>query len=329
MTAAQELFSPARPEQRVQPPTYATPRTVINCYDFFDRVFPACGLDDFTDGIYGGQPGVSYEEAQRNQHDWLLDRAGCQPGSRLLDIGCGSGSLLATAKSRGISATGLNISPRQVERCRARGLDAHLLDYRYLDGAWWGRFDAVIANGSAEHFVQPADAAAGQADRIYSELFSACHRLLDPDSSSRRFVTTVIHFHRFVPAPAELIRNPFAFRWGSPLFHTAMLFRTMGGYYPVEGQLERCATPWFHLESETDGTEDYRRTSEEWLSRVRSGLFSLRPGLSIWRDLIPFVSRNPVQSLFSILLLRTQSWQWQFRPPNPPTRLLRHVWKLA
>jgi len=126
-------------------PATAVARNVVDCYDFLDRVFPACGLDDFTEGIYGDDPLTPYELAQHNQHDYLLDEAGCRPGSRILDLGCGNGRLLARAEQRGAHATGITISPRQVTRCRARGLEVHLVDYRHLRDDWYHQFDAIIA----------------------------------------------------------------------------------------------------------------------------------------------------------------------------------------
>ena len=76
------------------------------------------------------------------------------------------------------------------------GLDVRLQDYRHPDPGWDGQFDAAIANGSVEHFVQPADAAAGRDDASYLHLFATVHRLLDPGSGAGRFVTTVIHVPR-------------------------------------------------------------------------------------------------------------------------------------
>ena len=61
-----------------------------------------------------------------------------------------------------LGAIGITISPEQVGLCRARGLDARLLDYRELGGELDGQFDAVIANGPIEHFVAPEEAAQAQ-----------------------------------------------------------------------------------------------------------------------------------------------------------------------
>ena len=47
-------------------------KTVRTCYDLLD-VALAGGIEDFTDGKYLGDPSLSYEEAQNNQVEWLLD----------------------------------------------------------------------------------------------------------------------------------------------------------------------------------------------------------------------------------------------------------------
>jgi cyclopropane-fatty-acyl-phospholipid synthase len=155
-----------------------TAQVVVNCYDFFDRVFPDSGLLDLTEGMYFGDPSIPYEQAQKNQINWLLDEVACTKGSRVLDIGCGNGTLLEAAQRRGAEAIGITISPAQVHRCRQRGLDVRLLNYRDIDGKWTDYFDAIIANGSVEHFVQPTDVIRGKADAIYHELFKICQRIM-------------------------------------------------------------------------------------------------------------------------------------------------------
>jgi hypothetical protein len=99
-----------------------------------------------------------------------------------------------------------------------------------------------------------------------------------------------------------------------------------GGYYPEPGQLRRCADGYFDLVEEVDGTEDYRLSSEEWLRRVRRAL--LFPGVvTIALRSLPVFVRAPRQFLTLLLgFLSSQSWNWQFRSPNPPTQLLRQTW---
>ena len=69
------------------------------------------------------------EEAQQQLTEHLAGLAGIKPGSRLLDIGCGfGGSSLFLAKTLGVKATGITISPIQVQMANEaavrEGLDA-------------------------------------------------------------------------------------------------------------------------------------------------------------------------------------------------------------
>ncbi|MFO0808938.1 MAG: class I SAM-dependent methyltransferase [Gemmataceae bacterium] len=311
------LLTPAR-----EPPVRPV-RRVATCYSLFDAFFPQLGLFDLTEGLYD-HPDTSFEQAQANQHNYLLDQIGCGPGFRVLDIGCGYGTLLKRAADRGASGVGLTLSCEQAEQCQAAGLEVSVLDYKALGPEWDCRFDGVVANGSLEHFAQPADAAAGRDDAVYRHLFHTVHRLLDPDSQAR-FVTTAIHFARR-PDPGDITRHPLLARPGSDAYHFALLHRGFGGWYPVPGQLERCAEGYFELVDEVDGTEDYRGTSEEWLARARRTLGSLA-GVRMLLQSVPVLLRHPVQypTLLWCLLV-SESWNWQFRPPAP-TRLLRQTWK--
>jgi cyclopropane-fatty-acyl-phospholipid synthase len=302
-------------------------RTVVGCYSAVDRFFPACGLFDLTEGMYHGNPATSYEQAQANQLDYLLDQIQCGPGRRVLDVGCGYGTLLERIRQRGAKGIGITICSEQLRYClRHKDLAVHLLDHRALPDEWDQTFDGAIANGSMEHFVRPADAAAGKQDDIYRRLFARVHRLIDPDSSMRRFATTTIHFVRKPANPLDILKNPLAFPWGSDNFHWAILERGWGGYYPEVGQLRRCADGYFDLIEEDDGTEDYRLTSREWVRRIRRALLSFKVVKIGYRS-IPVLMRSPGQFLTLLLnLLFSESWNWQFRPPNPPTRLLRQTW---
>jgi cyclopropane fatty-acyl-phospholipid synthase-like methyltransferase len=300
--------------------------TVVRCYSLFDKFFPACGLLDYTEGVYNGDPTTPYLEAQQNQIDYVLNEVGCTAGTRILEIGCGNGNLLDTARKRRAKAIGITISPEQVALCRQRGLDVRLKNYLDLDDHFYKQFDAVVANGPVEHFVQPTDAAAGLASDIYREFFEICHRLIDPFSTVRRMITTTIHFVR-APDPNNLLKSPFSFRWGTDQFHYAMLARAFGGWYPVPGQFQEAADGLFRPINTVDGTYDYHLTSEEWLRRIRGVLPTIK-GLSILGSTIPYALRHPVQ-YFTMLtcMLGSESWNWQFRGgKSAPTRLLRQTW---
>ncbi len=300
--------------------------TVVQCYSLFDRVFPLCGMLDYTEGIYGGDASVTLEDAQLRQIRYVLDQVRCVAGSRILDVGCGNGTLLDEVKRRGAEGTGITVSPEQVARCRRRGLDVRLLDYKLLSGEYDGRFDAVVCNGPIEHFVQPAQAAQGLAERIYRRMFEKLHRAIDPASSVGRFVSTTIHFVR-IPLAEDLMQVPWKFARGSDAWHWAWLARSFGGWYPAGGQFERAASGYFDLIRTDDGTQDYRITSEEWLRRIRK---SLRTpfGFKLLLGVVPFAVRHFQQACdMFICMLATESWNWQFRGSAPPTRLLRQTWQ--
>jgi cyclopropane fatty-acyl-phospholipid synthase-like methyltransferase len=296
---------------------------VRTAYDFLDRLLPQAGVRDLTEGIYNGDLATPYEVAQERQLNFLLDEISCREGFRLLDIGCGTGTLLEQAEKRGAKATGITVSPRQAKRCRQAGLDVHLVSYRDVGAQWTRQFDGIVANGSAEHFVQPQDALAGKSRDIYREMFAICHHLLDP-AGPGRFATTIIHFRGKAISPQLFLRHPFRSQWGTQAFHVAMLHHTLGGYYPVEGQLAECAQCYFSLVSEVDGTDDYRLTSEEWLRRTWR---ALRSPVS-WVKLAPFLLTQPHQGFLLLLLALTESWQWQFRGEEvSPTKLLCQTWQ--
>src|SRR5207248_2831659 len=109
-------------------------------------------------------------------------------------------------------------------------------------------------------------------------------------------------------------------------FHWAMLARSFGGWYPVEGQFQQCAAGLFRLEQTTDGTWDYHLTSEEWLRRIKSALPTWK-GLNVLASSFPYALRHPAQyvNMLTCMIL-SQSWNWQFRGEHPPTCLLRQTW---
>jgi len=92
---------------------------------------------------------ASLEEAQRHKIVTLLDRLALKPGDRLLEIGCGWGSLAIEAARRRVQVVGLTLSKEQKawaeEKIAAAGLSSQveirLQDYRETKE----RFDAVAS----------------------------------------------------------------------------------------------------------------------------------------------------------------------------------------
>lgn len=95
-------------------------------------------------------PGESLESAQRRKISRLLALAQLQPGQRLLEIGCGWGSLaVEAARTLDCHVTGITLSENQLHSARERAaaagvsdrIDFQLCDYRDVEG----RFDRIVS----------------------------------------------------------------------------------------------------------------------------------------------------------------------------------------
>ena len=106
---------------------------------------------------YFVSPDTDIDTAQQAKLDLVCRKLRLRPGERLLDIGCGWGSLLLhAAQHYGVGGVGITLSPRQVayaaDRAGALGLSSRvefrLADYRDQSDE---RFDAVASVGMIEH----------------------------------------------------------------------------------------------------------------------------------------------------------------------------------
>jgi cyclopropane-fatty-acyl-phospholipid synthase len=106
---------------------------------------------------YWAKSAYELADAQRAKHDLIARKLGLRPGMRLLDVGCGWGSLVMHAAAEyGVNAVGVTISQQQAERARKRVADAgladlveiRLQDYRDVSD---GPYDAISSVGMAEH----------------------------------------------------------------------------------------------------------------------------------------------------------------------------------
>ncbi len=325
----------ARHSVRTEPPVkmalpqptsrFAPTKLVKLCYTLVHAA-EAVGIRDLADGEF--QPtDTTLEEGIERQLNYLLDQVGCDhPGFRLLEIGCGYGHLLGLARQRGAHAVGVNISPEQVKYCNDNGLQVYCGTYRDLLEAtqWHGQFDGVIVNGSLEHWVQPEDVQADRMKPIYHESFAIAHKVLDPSALEARYVTTAIHVKREVK-PVYLLTPWYRQPRGSDRRHFSLLHNWMGGYYPVDGQLEECARPYFSLQTEMDGSLGYKIANDYRMARMLRGLYT-NPKL-IWR-IVRCLARHPlVTSTMIECYFIEKSWDWQFQGENAPMKLLRHTWR--
>ncbi|WP_433299540.1 class I SAM-dependent methyltransferase [Actinoplanes sp. CA-030573] len=102
-------------------------------------------------------PGYGLADAQRDKLDLICRKLGLKAGMRLLDVGCGWGSLaMHAAREYGVTVLGITLSAEQADYARKQVAEAGLADqveiriqdYRELDD---GPFDAISSVGMAEH----------------------------------------------------------------------------------------------------------------------------------------------------------------------------------
>lgn len=112
----------------------------------------------------------SLENAQSNKYQRVLELINPQPGSKILEIGCGWGGFAIAAAERQLRVDGITLSPSQLswanQRVKSKGLSSHvnlsLTDYRDISGqyqhivsiemfeavgeAYWDDYMAQISN---------------------------------------------------------------------------------------------------------------------------------------------------------------------------------------
>jgi 2-polyprenyl-3-methyl-5-hydroxy-6-metoxy-1,4-benzoquinol methylase len=93
-------------------------------------------------------------ENRTRQQELLKALEGYTRGRRLLDVGCGLGQLLETAKDEGWDAVGIDLSETAILLCHRRGLSAFNTDFFHgsLDEQ---RFDVIVMSELIEHVPSP------------------------------------------------------------------------------------------------------------------------------------------------------------------------------
>ncbi|MGN6847907.1 MAG: class I SAM-dependent methyltransferase [Sphingomicrobium sp.] len=148
--------------------------------------------------------GESLEQAQLNKVHRLLDRLQLAPGQRLLEIGCGWGTLAIEAAKRGARVVGLTLSTEQKAWAERKIGDAglsdrieiRLQDYREtaeqfdavasvemveaVGQRWWGAYlDSIARNLKS-------------GGRAALQFISIDHRIFDHYASSADFIQTYV-----------------------------------------------------------------------------------------------------------------------------------------
>ncbi|MGW6413566.1 class I SAM-dependent methyltransferase [Streptomyces sp. NPDC055055] len=193
-------------------------------------------------------PAYGLADAQRDKLELICRKLGLRAGDRLLDVGCGWGSLAVYAavehKAR-VTAVTLSRAQRDfvVDRCAREGVsdlvDVELRHWRHIDGAG---FDAVTAVEMGEHV----------GDAEYPEFAARLHGFLRP--GGRLFVQQM---SRGADAPGG---GAFIESYIAPDMHMRPVGRTMD-------VLESSGLEVRGMESVR---EHYTRTIDAWRERLEA-----------------------------------------------------------
>jgi cyclopropane-fatty-acyl-phospholipid synthase len=119
------------------------------------------------------------EEAQNNKIQHIIKKLNIKPNQKVLDIGCGWGSLaIDIAKSTNCEVTGITLSENQFNYCVKKvkvlnlenQVNFKLIDYRQLDE----KFDRIVSVGMFEHVGR----------KFYKNFFKKINNLLNDDGIS-------------------------------------------------------------------------------------------------------------------------------------------------
>ncbi len=98
------------------------------------------------------------DEAQNNKFDLICRKLGVKPGDRILELGCGWGTLAKYAAEKyGVQVVAANISVEQVnyakKQCQGLPVEFFLCDYRdeHMYNPSGSKFDHVVSVGLCEH----------------------------------------------------------------------------------------------------------------------------------------------------------------------------------
>ena len=197
--------------------------------------------------------GYGLADAQRDKLDLICRKLGLQPGMRLLDVGCGWGSLaLHAAREYGVSVVGITLSAEQADYARKQVAEAGLVsqieirlqDYRDLDD---GPFDAISSVGMAEHV--------GTAP--YREYASILYRQLKPGGRLLNHQIARLHLPAKEPHEQRSFIDAYVFPDGElvPVGLTATLLEEAG----------------FEVRDVHALREHYGRTLRAWVTNLESG----------------------------------------------------------
>jgi cyclopropane-fatty-acyl-phospholipid synthase len=214
-------------------------------YDLGNDVFEAMLGQHmaYTCGYWAGvNDGADLDAAQAAKLDLVCRKLALEPGMRLLDIGCGWGSLMKhAAEHYGASCVGVTISREQADygrqRCDGLPVEFRLMDYREVDG----QFDRIASLGMFEHVGH----------KNHRDFFEVARRCLTHDG--------LLLLHTIGKNLRRTPTDPWIDRYIFP-----------NGDLPSLGQIADASEDFFIIEDVHNFGADYDRTLVAWHTRFEA-----------------------------------------------------------
>jgi len=166
----------------------------------------------------------------------LLEAAAVQPGTRLLDIGCGSGLLMCLAAGHGAVVTGVDVAPGLLDVAAGRlpAADLWLADMQQLPFGE-AAFDVVTAVNAIQFAAEPPVALAEAARACRPGGLVGVAAFAEPD----RVQSTAVHLAMAALSPPERESEHAPYALSSPDGLTSLL--TAAGLLVAAGSEVECA----------------------------------------------------------------------------------------
>ncbi|WP_062989197.1 cyclopropane mycolic acid synthase family methyltransferase [Nocardia anaemiae] len=233
-------------------------------YDLSDDFF-ALFLDESRtySCAYFESDSYTLEQAQAAKIDLALGKLDLRPGMKLLDIGCGWGSLMARAQDHfSVDVIGLTLSRNQHEyvatqlaRRAETGGEVRLQGWEEFEG----RADRIVSIGAFEHFRQER----------YEAFFEFAYNILP--TSGRMLLHTIVVSGRdkLHERGDRLSRDDLAFmRFIRDVIFPGGQLPLATGSGPLRGVREYAENGGFTVERMHSLQQHYAKTLDEWANRL-------------------------------------------------------------
>ena len=199
------------------------------------------------------------EQAQTNKLRFFHDKTHVTPDKRVLDIGCGWGSLMEfLAVDMGVGdVTGITLSKAQYELVKGKNLPGATVEcISYLEYRPEKKFDAIISIGMFEHIATPEQARSGEHIALYRDYFRRAREWTNPGAYFG--LQSVIG--ALVPRNRQELRD---IAWG-----TYTIFP--GAITPRPEAILQAVNPYWEVMELYTRREHYAKTTAEWARRLEN-----------------------------------------------------------